>query len=62
MKESEVKTIEDFFEWLPTYMCDGDTLHCEEDDFGNLTYKLYNGCNEFYLKFSSKDKKITRFE
>lgn len=61
MKEDEVKSVEDFFEWLSSFMCDGDNLTCEEDEQGNMTYKLYNGCGEFYLKFSSKDRKITRY-
>lgn len=62
MKEENVHSIEDFFEWLPSFMCHLDTLKCEEDDNGHLTYKLYNGCNEFYLKFSTIDRKITWFE
>ena len=62
MREENVHSVEDFFEWLPSFMCSGDTLKCEEDDQGQMTYKLYNGCNEFYLKFSTKDKKITRYE
>lgn len=32
MREENVHSVEDFFEWLPSFMCDGDTLKCEEDN------------------------------
>ena len=62
MNEKDVKTIEEFFEWLPTFMAHGDTLQCEEDDYGNMIYSLYNPTEELILVFNSKNKKITRYD
>lgn len=62
MNWQEVRTIEDFFEWLPSYLAHRDTLQCEEDDYGNLTYTLSNGAGEVVLKYSSELHKIIRYD
>ena len=62
MNENEIKSIEDFFEWLPTYMAHGDLLRCEEDDYGHMTYFLYNPTEELIRSFSSKDNKLIRYD
>lgn len=47
MTQKDVKSVEDFFEYLVDYMADGDTLECEtlSDENGEEynKYTLYGG-------------------
>lgn len=54
IKPQDVKTKEDFFEYLSDYMEDGDKLQCEELEDESKVYTLISPCGYALVGFNTR--------
>ena len=59
MLVSNIQSVEDFFEYIASYMAGGDKLTCEEDDDNVRIFKLYGAGGYILMQYNEKTNEIT---